>query len=158
MQLYIKTFPDHFSVCDPSGALVGTIRKKLSPRSLVVCGPDGRESARIRQRDEALYISRGGVETGPYPLVHAPEQGLAPRAPLAVRVVIQSPRGPVTICQQDDRTFHVQQEGREVCTVTHILDRHKELRCEDGGFSALYQMVLFAVCLFMLHDDDLTVV
>lgn len=164
MQLYVKTHVNKYVVFNSEDVCVGFVKRRFLPvASLEICAPDGVQIGRVHQIGETLSLEKNRENFGPYPFDYTVNGKKTPynslvKPPMAQQIKLDSQYGSVTIVQHTDRTFHIYIQKREACTILHTLRLRKEIWIYSNKISIECAMILLAVCMFMLHDDDMNIV
>lgn len=164
MQLYVKSFFNKYAVYNLESVSVGNIKRKfLNAASLEICAADGEKIVTVQQKEESILLEKQGEVWGPYAFNYTNEDGEPAysslvRPPRVQQIEMDSQYGIITIVQHTNRTFHAYIQKKEVCTIIHMLKCKKEILVVSDRISLETIMTLFAVCLFMLHDDDISIV
>ena len=80
------------------------------------------------------------------------------RPPMPEKLRFQIPQGELILVQTEQRNFEIYLDGRKVIEMSHMLRRTKKIRILSDMIPKDYYGIVFALSIFMLHDDDVEIV
>ena len=80
------------------------------------------------------------------------------RPPMPEKLRFQIPQGELIRVQTEQRNFEIYLDGPKVIEISHMLRRTKKIRILSDMIPKDYYGIVFAMAIFMLHDDDIEIV
>lgn len=166
VEITVKSHLNRFELyAGPGTQLLAQIQRRLhGGKRLEISDARKKLTACVHQEQETLIVTKDSGESFSASLEYSEDaegsriQKSLVRPPMPEKLRFQIPQGELILVQTEQRNFEIYLDGRKVIEISHMLRRTKKIRILSDVIPKDYYGIVFAMAIFMLHDDDVEIV
>ena len=166
MEITVKSHLNRFELyAEPGTQLLAQIQRMFHGGKRLEISDAGKKlTACVHQEQETLIVTKDSGESFSASLEYREDaegsriQKSLVRPPMPEKLRFQIPQGELILVQTEQRNFEIYLDGRKVIEISHMLRRTKKIRILSDVIPKDYYGIVFAMAIFMLHDDDVEIV
>ena len=166
MEITVKSHLNRFELCaEPGTQLLAQIQRRFHGGKRLEISDAGKKlTACVHQEQETLIVTKDSGESFSASLEYREDaegsriQKSLVRPPMPEKLRFHIPQGELILVQTEQRNFEIYLDRRKVIEMSHMLRRTKKIRILSDMIPKDYYGIVFAMAIFMLHDDDIEIV